>query len=258
MGNILAECQKCSIDQCQICSEVFPTGTGPLRRTPGASGTDAANNHRRGPSPVGGEIAITRSSSAISEEEKLALAIRRAKNEQESKERSRLLNEQAAEYEESLRIDQQRELEKAIKRKEEEEEARKKAQEEEEEHQKAEAEARELAAAEEAERNRIQEIINEACKLLSPEPEKGGSARVDVMIKLPDGRKLKRTFLPSESVVQLYHFANAKGGEAVAGRKYKLVSAMPRCTYEDRGITLESVGLNGQCALMVECTDEED
>mmetsp|Transcript_69417 Transcript_69417/g.212790 ORF Transcript_69417/g.212790 Transcript_69417/m.212790 type:complete len:156 (+) Transcript_69417:1647-2114(+) len=120
------------------------------------------------------------------------------------------------------------------------------------------AAAAEAAAAEEARRTKVDRVVAEAKELLSPEPEKGEAGRVEVMIKTPDGRRLKRAFLGADCVAQIYHFANAEGGEDIAGKDYRFVSTMPRCVYEDREATLEAAGLKGQCALLMEITEEEE
>lgn len=316
MGNILSDCQRCNVAQCDVCTEVVlplrNRQAGRTRHSPATSGAEAgvaagqtggtggggggagrgASRHGQdfrdtysetggdGTPPPGalqgdedpGLVAAIAASYASggtggggpagarltpTEEELLAQAIRRAKNEEESRERARLREEQASEYEESLRIDQQREYEKALRKKEAEEAARQKAEEEEARRLKEEKEASEAAAAEAARKQRAETAATEARAQLVPEPARGEAGRVEVMVKVPDGRRLKRAFLASEPVARLYHFANAEAGEGLAGRSFRLVSSMPRRVYEDKGATLESEGIKGQCALLVEITDED-
>jgi len=313
MGNLLAECRRCSIDQCELCTEVLPSSLrtgqrGTTRHVPVAAGSEAERaagaaggvgrrqdfqpTHmseaallqqaiRNSQAAGGGEPGASRGAllgeedpalmaaiaasyaggvvgAGVTEEELVAQAIRRAKNEEESRQRQRLRDEQEDEYEESLRIDQQRELEKALRKKEEEEAARRAAEDEEERRMKAEQDAAEVAAAEAAKKKKTETAIEEARSQLSPELEKGTANLVQVMVKLPDGRRLKRGFSASDTVAQIYHFANAEGGEGIAGREFRLVSAMPRSVYEDRESTLEAAGLQGQCALLMESLDEDE
>lgn len=194
----------------------------------------------------------------VSDEEALARAMRRAKNQEESRQAALLREEQAAEYEESLRIDQEREHTAALKRKQEEEAARVSAEQEEERRKKAEIEVSIARQEEEDRQRRVQEHILKAKSQLLPEPAKDASGRVDVMVRTPGGRRLRRGFLASTPVAQIYHFLDAEGGdEALAGRSYRLVSSRPRTIYDNRSASLADVGLSGQCVLLVEKTDDD-
>jgi len=306
MGNVLADCRRYGLEQCELCTEVVHPSRGHLRG--GATGTTnsgvATNAHRHATSgPAHTEVgssnrgagtgrgghdhlppnmseasghgtnrngadagqrgailgdedpnllaAIAASyasgnpnASRQTEEELVREAVRRSKLEEEARARARLRDEQAQEYEESLRIDQQREAEKACRQKEEEEKRR--------------VEQEEAAKAEEEERmkrEKIATLMEEARQRLNPEPADGESGRLQVLVRLPDGRRLKRAFLSTDCVSQIYDYVNVEGG-ALGGQEYRLVSAIPRVLYEDQSLTLASVGLQGQCALLVEVIDE--
>lgn len=191
-----------------------------------------------------------------SDDEAVAQAMRASKNEEENRERARLRDEQAREYEESLLIDQQREEEAQRRQREEEEEAQRRQREEEERRRQEEEVTQKAEADERARRERVQTLIEEARARLSPEPPPEEPGRCVVQVRIPDGRRLKRTFRASDSVGQLYDLANAEGGEALASQQFLLVSAMPRVVYEDRAMSLEAAQIQGQCALFVEIIDD--
>lgn len=336
MGNIFAECRRCSLEQCELCTDVNgqrgglgqqgapalganqirpaanagaagaagvpqPRGAagnaGPQVRDGGANarpgspyvlanmteaemmrrameesrfteqqrqqrdggGPRLAAGHEDGPGPAGAPLgedqdlmaAIvagaghTNGRAAPTEEELALQAARRAKEAEEARERQRLIEEQHAEYQESLLIDRQREEERRRKQTEDEELQRK--------------EEEEAAQAEEAEKQRqasIKARIDEARERLQPEPDAAEAGRVLVQLVVPDGRRLRRGFRPADQVSQLYDFADADGGEDVASHDYRLVSRMPRQVFEDREATLEASQLKGQCALLVEVLDD--
>lgn len=194
--------------------------------------------------------------SADEEAELLAAAVRKAQIEEENRERAQLREEQEAEYEESLRIDREREAEKALRRKEEEERQQREAAEEEARRREAEQLRAEAEEAERARQEKARAAAERARQHLSPEPEAGEPQRVQVLVRTPQGARLKRAFRAGDAVEQLYHYTDAEGGEAVAGSDYRLVSSMPRVVYEDREATLEAAGLKGQCALLVEVIDD--
>lgn len=191
-----------------------------------------------------------------SEEELVAAAVRKSKMEEENRQRARLREEQAAEYEESLRIDREREAEKALRLKEEEEARQHEAAEQEAKKREA---ARKQSEAEEAERVRTAKVlalVEEARQQLMSEPAIDEPNRVQVLVKAPDGRRLTRAFRAGDPMMQVYHYVNTEGGEVLAGREYRLVSTMPRVVFEDRHATLEAAGLQGKCTLLVEIIDD--
>lgn len=190
------------------------------------------------------------------EAELLAAAVRKSQMQEEALERQRLREEQEAEYEESLRIDRQREAEKALRLKEEEEQRQREAAEEEARKREAEQLRAEAEEAERVRKEKADAVALDAREKLSPEPGAGDPNRVQVLVRTPQGARLKRAFLSSDPIGQVYHYINAEGGEALAGSEYRLVSAMPRAVYEDREATLEAAGLKGQCALLVEIVED--
>jgi len=178
-------------------------------------------------------------------------AIAEALRQEEAEQRARLREEQQAEYEESLRIDRQRAIEETLRKKEEEERQRREAEEMESARQQAEAKER-------ARQDKIAEVLEEAKKLLPPEPPQDEANKLTFMIKTPDGRRLKRTFRAQDTIGQVYAFAQVEGGEALTSQEFLLVENMPRRVYEDRSKTLAAAGLKGQCALLVEMIDDDE
>lgn len=172
-------------------------------------------------------------------------ALRRSNLEEEARERARLLEEQQAEYEESLRIDQQREAERQCRLKEEAEAQRL-------EEEKA---AKEAEAAAETQA-RIARLLKQAEEKLLPEPAEDAPDRIKVALKTPDGRRLQRTFSKHNEVSQIYYFVDLELGEGLFAQGYRLVSAMPRHVYEDRGVTLQEAGLQG-LTLLIEPIDDD-
>merc|ERR1712232_167085 len=157
----------------------------------------------------------------------------------------RLREEQAAEYEESLRVDREREAEKA-----------RKLREEEDVRLAAEEKAQEEARAEDARKAAILAKIEDARNLLEPEPtDEAAGPTVKIALMLPDGRRLKRAFPRSATVAQIYYFVDVEGGASIAGEEYRVVSRMPKKVYEDRDSTFEAEGLQGQCTLLIELID---
>merc|ERR1712066_1137394 len=110
----------------------------------------------------------------------------------------------------------------------EEEEKRKKLDEQrlermEEEKQKEKNEEARQKAEEEAKRSRI-----------PPEPPVGEPGRVDFMLRLPDGKRMRRAFRGTDTMGMVYDFTDIEGGEAVkALPRYRLVTTMPRQAYDD-------------------------
>uniref|UniRef100_A0A7S4UF83 UBX domain-containing protein n=1 Tax=Alexandrium monilatum TaxID=311494 RepID=A0A7S4UF83_9DINO len=223
-----------------------------------------AERSRQGTAPRGSEGTGTAAPAgrpgpltADEEAELVAAAVRKTQMEEENRERRRLIAEQEAEYEESLRIDREREAEKALRQKEEEERRQREAAEEEAKKREAEKLEAEAEEAERVRKARVEAALEEARKHLTPEPEAGVPGRIQVLVRTPQGARLQRAFLGSDSVGLIYHYVNAEGGEALAGADYRLVSSMPRAVYEDREATLEAAGLKGQCALLVEVIEED-
>lgn len=168
------------------------------------------------------------------EEDLIQQALRMSQMEEDSRQRAALKEQQEVELQESILMDQLREQEEKRRRVEEEElrvlEASKAAEEE-----------RQRVADQEAKRSRV-----------PPEPPAGEPGRVDLQIRTPDGRRLRRAFRGSDTVGQVYDYIDVEGELGEACQAYRLVSTMPRREYEERQQTLQEAGLQGQCALLVE------
>mmetsp|Transcript_1898 Transcript_1898/g.4457 ORF Transcript_1898/g.4457 Transcript_1898/m.4457 type:complete len:361 (+) Transcript_1898:78-1160(+) len=169
-----------------------------------------------------------------SEEDLIQQAIMISQREEESRQRASLREQQEQELQESVLMDRMRE----------EEEKRKL----EEERQLRDMEAR----AKREEEERVASELAEKKSRVPPEPAADQPGRVDVMIRLRDGQRLRRFFLGSNTVGQIYDYLDTTCGEEFAKQSYRLVSTMPRRAYEERDQDLASAGLQGQCALLVE------
>jgi len=321
MGNLFTECQRCSIVQCEACTEVvlprlrqnrgaypddefgIPGGSGPSTAVgrgqanpswaPGgvqdyqptnlseaeliqqaiqrsrleaslAGGPEApATNGQtqrlvdddlvgmQGIYSTGFASSSATPASPLTEDELLAQAI-------DKEERAQLRQEQNCEYEESLRIDQQRQEER-IRKEEDEQQRAKEAQEEEkrriqqqrDDEAKAEAEKEEL-------RLNVTRLMEEARSRIGDEPPPEEPGRVVVRIRTPEGKSLKRGFRADDAISKVYDFTLADGGEVLACQQFRLFANMPRTVYENRALTLQQAGLQGQCALLVEIIESDD
>jgi hypothetical protein len=127
-------------------------------------------------------------------------------------------------YEESLRLDREKEA------------ARK-----------AEAEAAEAAAAAAAaaaEKEARDALVAAANDALPDEPAAGGDDVVDIAVKLPDGRRVRRRFCKSHPLQSVFNFLVSH--EHLAPGTYRLMSQFPRRAFEDHAPgapTLEEAGL---------------
>ncbi len=147
-------------------------------------------------------------------------------------------------YEESLRLDREKEARRAREREAREREA-------------AEAATRaaeEQAAREEAARAR-EAAIKTASDALPEEPAAGAEGVVDVAVKLPDGRRVRRRFMKTHPLQSVFNFLVVEDDTLEHGT-YRLVSQFPRRQFEDNAEgapTLEDAGLTAkQEALFVD------
>ena len=136
-------------------------------------------------------------------------------------------------YEESLRLDREKEAARAAA----EAAARK-----------AEAEAAEAAAAAAAaaaaEKEARDALVAAANEALPDEPAAGGDDVVDIAVKLPDGRRVRRRFCKSHPLQSVFNFLDSH--EHLAPGTYRLMSQFPRRAFEDHAPgapTLEEAGL---------------
>eukprot|EP00439_Symbiodinium_sp_Y106_P029181 s6719_g3.t1 len=89
---------------------------------------------------------------------------------------------------------------------------------------------------------------------LPPEPAADEPDRVDLQIRVLDGKRVRRRFLASHTLGQVYDFLDVEGHLGDSPEACVLISTMPRKQYEDRMQTLADAGLQGQCALILETT----
>lgn len=177
--------------------------------------------------------AQTHAGHEATEEELMAQALRISQQEEESRQRQSLRAQQEAELQESILMDQMRE-----------------------EHAKANREA-EAEAHRVAEQSRLEQEHRVAAELeakrarLPAEPAPGEPGRLALLLKLPNGQRLQRAFRATEAVSVIYDYVDLQSPE-VAGQRYRLVSTMPRRAFEDLQPTLQELGIQNQCVLMVE------
>lgn len=165
----------------------------------------------------------------------------------EATEARMMRDEQDWAYEESLRIDRAKEAAAVAKREEEE---------------RAAAEAAALAAAEaEAAAVAAEErskAIAAAADALPDEPNAGEEGIVDVAIRLPDGRRVRRRFAKTDPLQAIFSFLVS--AEHLEADTYRLVAQFPRRAFENKAEgapTLQEVGLTQkQEALFVEMTGD--
>jgi len=171
------------------------------------------------------------------EEDLLQQALKMSNLEEESRQRAALREQQEQELQESILMDQMRGQEEKRRRVEEEE-----------------RQAQEALRAAEDERTLREEFEAKQARV-PPEPAAGEPGRVDLMIRTPDGKRIRRAFRGEDLVGQVCDYIDVAGvlGESLgAGQAYMLVSTMPRREYKDREESLAAAGLQGQCALLIE------
>jgi hypothetical protein len=173
--------------------------------------------------------------------------VERILRESEAAEGRRIMQEQNAEFEEALAMDQVREAQEqeareAALREEQrvqEEEEREKL--EEEERQRLEAEAKEQTA----------KLLEEKRQRLPEEPAVGEPGRVVLLFRLPRGQRRQRAFKATDCVSSLYDFVDTQD-EEMAESVYCLVTQVPRRVYKDREQTLEAAGVENQSVILAE------
>merc|ERR1712224_885427 len=87
---------------------------------------------------------------------------------------------------------------------------------------------------------------------LPEEPLAGEPGRLQLVLRLPSGRRLQRAFRKTELIGHIYDFVDVQRLDELDGKAYRLISNMPRAVYEDRKATLEGAGISNQFVLMVE------
>ena len=122
--------------------------------------------------------------------------------------------------------------------------------------QREEEEAAERQAAAAAAAAQRQSNAAELAARLPPEPAAGTDQSTTCMIQLPDGQRIRRRFLLTDSLQTLFDVVEAQGAERLP-EKYRLVLRFPprklHLTEETANDTLANCGLAGpQDALLVE------
>jgi len=173
------------------------------------------------------------------EEEMIRQAMEISRKEEERRQNQQLREQQEAELQESILMDQMREQEEKRRRLEEEEQQRASEA----------AKEAELQRQQQEERQRL-EAQQLRAENLPPEPPADAPDKVDLQIRTPDGRRVRRRFVVSNTVGQVYDYLHLEGH--LGDEAFQLVSTMPRKEYQDRKQTLSDAGLQGQCALMLE------
>lgn len=165
-----------------------------------------------------------------------------------------LREQQDAEYEESLLMDQ------GLK----ESQAREAAQMEEimrqsrEAEAAAEAERARVAAEEESKRAALEAERAALAAALPAEPPAGDDGVVLVSFRLPSGGKLQRRFRDQEPLAHVRtHIRSLEGMEAHA-RRFRILSNFPRKVHSDDEATLASLKLGKQILFVVEAVQEDE
>ena len=82
-----------------------------------------------------------------------------------------------------------------------------------------------------------------------------GVFNIDVLIRLPSGRRLRTTFVSTDPISRLYDAVEAESSsepEIRAGYQYWLIQAHPREVYSDKSMTISEAGLQNLTVLNVE------
>merc|ERR1711862_368484 len=83
----------------------------------------------------------------------------------------------------------------------------------------------------EAEEQNKRDILARKQANVPPEPAPTEAGRVDVLIRLRDGQRLRRAFRGTDCVGHIYDYIDVTVGEDFAAQSYRLVSTMPRRLY---------------------------
>merc|ERR1712003_465939 len=131
----------------------------------------------------------------------------------ETRQRHQLREEQEVELQESIMMDQMREQKEKEEREEQEKQERSKSME------------RKRKVAEE-ESNRNVRAKKEENLPAEPAPTEAGS--VDVMVRVPDGKRLRRLFRDTDRIGHIYDYLDITLGDGFAApHSYRLVQTMP-------------------------------
>lgn len=174
--------------------------------------------------------------SNVTDDDLIQQAIRASQQEEEARQRQELRQQQEMELAESILMDNMR------------------AQQE------REGQEAAAVAAKHAEEQRTHALAQEQKQQaeletrrasLPCEPAASEPGRVALVLRLPDGSRLQRSFRGTEAISVVYDFIDVTY-DKLSGRGYRLVSTHPRKAYEDRNQTLAEAGIQNQFVLMVE------
>ena len=94
---------------------------------------------------------------------------------------------------------------------------------------------------------------------LTDEPTSEQEGSLEIIFRMPvSGERVKRRYLKTDTIQELYSFIDYLQGqkrctfEGVEGYcdKYRLMQSMPRKVFEDRDLSLESVGFYPRGAML--------
>lgn len=165
---------------------------------------------------------------------------------QEVKTSSQLREMQDLEYERALEADRQRE---EAERRAKEDAAMEQQREREREAQEERKRKREAEAEEELKKRKIEQR-----KALAEPP--AGPGVVLIMVRLPDGKQMRRRFRENDSFKSVYDYIRTfdlktQHGEPI-GNKWSLVSRYPRRKFDNLGTSIKDAGLGKQAVLFVQ------
>ena len=176
-------------------------------------------------------------------------------SEEASREQARTLRQQQdAEYEESLLMDQTLKESEAMQAAQLEEMLRQSREME----AAAEAERARLAAEEEARRVAAEAERAALAARLPAEPAATSEGVVNVSLRLPTGAKVARRFLDSQPLEHVRLYAQSVGEMERHGDKFRVISNFPRKVHEQNDVTLASLKLGKQILFVIEPLEEEE
>ena len=115
------------------------------------------------------------------------------------------------------------------------------------------ARAAEAEAAAAAERNAAAAERDAAIAALPEEPQAGVENTLSLLVRLPNGSRAQRRFLPSDPVGHLYAFVWSQGlEEELLQSGFTIVSNYPRTVYSDLSLSLSDAGIVDQMSLFLE------
>lgn len=108
----------------------------------------------------------------------------------------------------------------------------------------------ESARAEEARAQRVREIRDAKRQRIPPEPPAGAPNVAELVVRLPSNARLKRRFLVTHTIGDVYDFVESEADEAANG-EFDLMTPFPRKTFADRSLQIGDAGLSPKALLVV-------